>query len=382
MESLFETVVKPAILDLLDNGQGIYRCERDLHHHFTACLNRVRPLHLGSRKPILHTEKPAVACYGSGRHGNIDFFVAGDSHGAGSRGGVAIEVNWNYNDALKVERDLCKLIDPKNAYSEAVYFAYGKCADLFNTVRTGLERAFTNFTEAEPGFLLPAGLRIIVAVRKRHNDLVTRSTYVNQSCTPSRLSWCDAPDEKDADLSTGAPHEITEQITIQEETMANSNTAGDRTIRKSDCDLFFEERQSYQTVPLSAYSEQNQRAARQLCEMIARSGARTKRYKGSYSVFGISSQETVAKIVIYEDGKGKLNGDLHLLPGVYALIRANGTSGEQNRAMLAANDLIAALPSSDTIGVAPAHGERFHYLRTDDTNVNRCLEMLRICACT
>ena len=97
---LFETLVKLAILTVLNDGQGFYRCERDLHHHFTVCLDRIQPLHLGSREPVLHTERPAIACYGSGRHGNIDFFVADESHCAGSQSGVAVEVNWNYNDPL------------------------------------------------------------------------------------------------------------------------------------------------------------------------------------------------------------------------------------------------------------------------------------------
>jgi hypothetical protein len=143
-----------------------------------------------------------------------------------------------------------------------------------------------------------------------------------------------------------------------------------------------EDRHSYQTAPLSAYSAENQRAAAEFHDKIAELGARTKRYKGSYSVFGISSQETVAKVVIYEDGKGKVNGGLHLRPGVYALIRANGTAGERNRATLAANGLLATLPSFNTIGVAPAHGERFHYLRADATNINQCLELLSVCART
>lgn len=147
MQSLFETLVKPAILTVLNDGQGLYRCERDLHHHLTVCLDRIQPLHLGSRERVLQTEKPAIARYGSGRHGNIDFFVGDESHCAGSQTGVAVEVNWNYNDPFKAHRDLCKLIDPKNAYAEPVYFAYGTCQDLLKAVQQGLERAFTTFVD-------------------------------------------------------------------------------------------------------------------------------------------------------------------------------------------------------------------------------------------
>ena len=383
MQSLFETLVKPAILTVLNDGQGFYRCERDLHHHFTVCLDRIQPLHLGSREPVLHTERPAIACYGSGRHGNIDFFVTDESHCAGSQSGVAVEVNWNYNAPLKVQRDLCKLMDPKNAYAEAVYFAYSRCQDLLTAVQAGLERAFTTFVEAEPSFLLPAGLRIIVAVRQRHRELVIHSTFVDEPCTPSQLSWSDSRDENHAEQNDGAAHRKQEHITVREDKMNHFNNEDQRTSNRNPIhDLGSEDRHSYQTAPLSAYSAENQRAAAEFYDKIARLGARTKRYKGSYSILGLSSQETVAKVVIYEEGKGKVNGELTLRPGVYALIRANGTAGERNRATLAANGLLAALSSSDTIGVAPAHGERFHYLRADDTNVNQCLELLSVCART
>ena len=381
MQSLFETLVKPTILTVLNEGQGFYRCERDLHHHFTVCLDRIRPLHLGSREPVLHTERPAIACYGSGRHGNIDFFVADESHCAGSQSGVAVEVNWNYNDPLKAQRDLCKLMDPKNAYAEAVYFAYGRCQDLLTAVQAGLARAFTTFAEAEPSFLLPAGLRIIVAVRQRHRELVIHSTFVDESCTPAQLSWRDSRDENHAEQNDGAAHRTQEHITVREDKMTHFNEEPQRTFNRNPINnVGSEDRYSYQTAPLSAYSGENQRAAEDLYGKIAQLGARTKRYKGSYSVFDRSSPETIAKIVIYEEGKGKTNGGLHLRHGIYVLIRANGTAGERNRATLAANNLLAALPSSDTIGVAPAHGERFHYLRVEDTNINRCIELLRVCA--
>jgi hypothetical protein len=382
-QSLFETLVKPAILTVLNDGQGFYRCERDLHHHLTVCLDRIRPLHLGSQRPVLHTERPAIACYGSGRHGNIDFFVADESHCAGSQHGVAVEVNWNYNDPLKAQRDLCKLMDAKNAYAEPVYFAYGKCRDLLTAVQAGLERAFTTFVEAEPRFLLPAGLRIIVAVRQRHRELVIHSTFVGEPCAPSQLFWSDLLDENRAAQNDAAAHRIEEHLIVREDKMTHFNEEPERTSDRNPINnMCSEDRHSYQTAPLSAYSGENQRAAKDLYEKVAQLGARTKRYKGSYSIFGISLPETVAKIVIYEDGKGKTNGGLHLRHGIYVLIRANGTAGERNRATLAEHGLLATLPSSDTIGVAPAHGERFHYIRVDDTHVNQCLDLLRVCALT
>lgn len=90
---LYERLVKPAILSLLDSSDCSYRCERDLHHHLTVCLDRVQPLNLGSRQTRMHAEEPAVACYGSGRHGNIDFFLAEDCYQNHSHSGIAVELN-------------------------------------------------------------------------------------------------------------------------------------------------------------------------------------------------------------------------------------------------------------------------------------------------
>jgi len=147
-------------------------------------------------------------------------------------------------------------------------------------------------------------------------------------------------------------------------------------------DVRFEDRRSYQTAPLAAYTAKHRQVAEDLYNKIAQLGARTKRYKGSYSISGKLSQETAAKVVICEEGKGKANGGLDLLSGVYALVRANGVAGERNSAMLAENGLLTALSADGTIGVAPRHEERFRYIRVDDTNQNQCLELLRVCACS
>jgi hypothetical protein len=69
--------------------------------------------------------------------------------------------------------------------------------------------------------------------------------------------------------------------------------------------------------------------------------ARAKAYKGSFSLIAVSSDATAAKIVIYEDGKGKVNGiDPFLVDGVYVLIRVQNADAHR------------------TIGVAPKHDER------------------------
>jgi hypothetical protein len=245
---------------------------------------------------------------------------------------------------------------------------------MLRAVQEGLERAFTAFVEAEPSFLLPTGLRIKVAVRQRHSEVVIHSAKVNEPCTPSQLPWSHSPEENRIEHVDGPTHRMQERIKFQEDKMTN--------VSNGEQSKFNQCRDSYQTAPLTAYSAENQRSASELCEQIARLGARTKPHKGSYSVFGPASQETTAKIIIYEEGKGKVNGKSHLRTGVNLLIRANGSIGDRNRATLAANSLLAAIPSSDTIGVAPAHGERFHYIQVDDSNLNHCIELLRVIACS
>jgi hypothetical protein len=264
-----------------------------------------------------------------------------------------------------------------------VYFAYGRRQDLLSAVQAGLGHAFSTFSEAEPNFLLPSGLRIIVAVRHRNRELVIYSTFVGEPCAPSQLSWTDSRYLGNNGQDEWEEHGMKQQITVKEQNMTEFNNENlfashGNPIR----DPGSEDRRSYQTAPLVAYSAEHRQVAEEFCNKIARLGARTKRYKGSYSIFGMWSQETAAKVVICEDGKGKANGGLHLRPGVYALVRANGATGERNRATLAANGLLTVLSGNGTIGVAPKHEERFHYMRVDDTNQDQCLELLRACACS
>jgi hypothetical protein len=104
---------------------------------------------------------------------------------------------------------------------------------------------------------------------------------------------------------------------------------------------------SYQTAPLEDYTVELRERAAALFRLVAdRAGAsRARQFKGSFSVFAASSDATAAKIVIYEAGKGKMNGhDPGLADGVYVLIRVYEATGR-------------------TIGVAPMHHERFAYFR-------------------
>ncbi|HWR51215.1 MAG TPA: hypothetical protein VN428_08920 [Bryobacteraceae bacterium] len=109
---------------------------------------------------------------------------------------------------------------------------------------------------------------------------------------------------------------------------------------------------SYQSAPLIDYSPVLQRRAEDLFGRIVQHVGPVKalRYKGSYSVISSSGDHTAAKIVIVEDGKGKVNGDSPpLCEGVYVLIRTQPSKARRR-----------------TIGLAPKHEERFAYFRFVD----------------
>lgn len=192
-ESIFERLIRPAILRLLAETDGSYRCERDLHHHFTVWLNGIEPLLIGTQQRLVSLEHPALACYGSGRKGNLDYFFHGASTGYSSMSnGSAVELNFNYRDGYKkIVQDMQKLIDPNAAYSECTYFAYGKKRRFFEEVVAGVGRVFEYFAEDSPTFRLPAGLHIIVAEYLRGNGHKVHETCVVSECTPSELQWTD-----------------------------------------------------------------------------------------------------------------------------------------------------------------------------------------------
>jgi hypothetical protein len=123
---------------------------------------------------------------------------------------------------------------------------------------------------------------------------------------------------------------------------------------------------SYQTVPINEYSaELKERAARLFSLVQQRLGPRRVReHKGSFSVFAHGSQATAAKIVLYEQGKGKINGfDPELEDGIYILVRVPGGSNVR------------------TIGVAPKHDERFAFFRlADDQNLDEMADFVGACA--
>lgn len=124
---------------------------------------------------------------------------------------------------------------------------------------------------------------------------------------------------------------------------------------------------SYQTGPLSDYTAAlRERAAdlfRRVSERVGSSKARE--YKGSFSIFAQSNDSTAAKVLVFEAGKGKINGaDPQMEDGVYVLIRVPSHSLRGR-----------------TIGVAPKHDERFAYFRVaPDQNLEEMANFIAACA--
>ena len=197
--SRFEALIKPAILKLVAETEGSYRCERDLHHHLTVCLNQIISLRLGTAVRVVFFEQPGKACYGTGRNGNIDFFFPGPFRGCGT----AVELNYNYDSIGKIVKDIQKLIDPQNGYTESVYFAFGKKPGFGESIRRGIERAYQYFAGGLAGFALPVGFNTIIA--ERQYDLVRVTLAgVSTPCSPGGLVWSDlAPETGEHDLNRG-----------------------------------------------------------------------------------------------------------------------------------------------------------------------------------
>lgn len=143
---------------------------------------------------------------------------------------------------------------------------------------------------------------------------------------------------------------------------------------------------SYQTIPLEEYSQEFQGLAHRLFQRVSDivRSRQPKPYPGSYSIFAATSYATVAKVIIYEDGKGKTNGDWpDLRDGAYALIRANDEIGDRIWNELLPDELPADLYHAsrrNTIGVAPSHSEQFAYIRVTEQNLEAIARYLTLCA--
>jgi hypothetical protein len=139
---------------------------------------------------------------------------------------------------------------------------------------------------------------------------------------------------------------------------------------------------SYQTVPLAEYSPRFRTLASTLFDMVRhRTGAGNAiKYDGSFSLLAKSNSQTIAKIIVFEEGRGKVNGKWphHFPDGVYVLVRASGTVA--TRVWNIHRDQLRTLPGldrSETIGIAPNHGTRFAYVRfTNQHDLGRLADLL------
>jgi hypothetical protein len=92
--------------------------------------------------------------------------------------------------------------------------------------------------------------------------------------------------------------------------------------------------------------------------------SRVREYEGSFSVLQEPSLATAAKIVIYESGKGSINGpDPSLANGVYIWVRVPGG------------------PVARTIAVAPQYDALFAYFRLAEAqNLDEMADFIAACA--
>ncbi|HSC78487.1 MAG TPA: hypothetical protein VLB32_07980 [Candidatus Acidoferrales bacterium] len=126
---------------------------------------------------------------------------------------------------------------------------------------------------------------------------------------------------------------------------------------------------SYRTVPLQRYSLRFRRVADRIFALTREHLApkQLRRGKGSYSIIAASTQETTAKILIFERVKGSRTFGRWPLQseGVYVLIRTNGEAAKNIWDDIAPDELSwffeSRLNRGDTIAVAPNHAERFAY---------------------
>src|SRR5438270_1506877 len=124
-----------------------------------------------------------------------------------------------------------------------------------------------------------------------------------------------------------------------------------------------EQMSSYQTGRFSEYSTEFVNVADRLANLLQQrqTGKPVARFEGSYSIISPNSGETSAKILIFQQGVGKVNlGPLALHNnGVYILVRRNGTVGPAVQASRLA--MLSRIDQRDEIGVAPKHAEQFGF---------------------
>jgi hypothetical protein len=165
----FDNRIRPSVSEVFQ-GDGAYRCERDLHHHLTILFNGHSPLRLSDKSdPVAEYEHPTIARYAwskkKKKSGSIDIYFLPrltPADYATGEGGIAIEVNCDYNSLKKIKQDFIKLIDPVNGYNESVYIAFGRTFDFARAVVDGLKEAFAWCSRERPAFSLGTDLHAFI----------------------------------------------------------------------------------------------------------------------------------------------------------------------------------------------------------------------------
>jgi hypothetical protein len=236
---LFEALIKPGILRLLSEEEGGYRVERDLHHHLTTCFDKVAQVRLGRRDRLVRYEEPTTAKYSwkgyeddvlNGRKaGNVDFFFP--VRPTSPRIGAALEVNFGYYSTVKIQQDFIKLLDPRNRYKQAVYFAYGLRPDFKEFVKEGLGIAFRQLRAQTADFVSPVGLHVLVLESPRRSRGMARHLWeadLGSPSSPEDLVWKEVSLEGQPDgraNEQSAATDITDGTSNDEETAVATDGA-------------------------------------------------------------------------------------------------------------------------------------------------------------
>jgi hypothetical protein len=102
-------------------------------------------------------------------------------------------------------------------------------------------------------------------------------------------------------------------------------------------------------------------------------------YNPHWGALAKPNSQTIAKIIVFEQGKGKVNGKwpAHFPDGVYVLVRTSGATAIRIWEIHRDELRTPGLEPSSTIGIAPVHDTRFAYVRVADQHeLGRIAELL------
>lgn len=149
----------------------------------------------------------------------------------------------------------------------------------------------------------------------------------------------------------------------------------------------------YQTADIREYQREIGHEARNLFQLIherllsENAQSHCVARKGSFSIIATSTNETAAKIVMYQTGVGHwLGADPGWDPGVYVWVRANDGSGRQFE--VAARDanfahrwVLTRFETNRAVSVAPNPNKHFYYFRMSaEDDRSRIAQLLAFCA--